>query len=77
MCRKNGILFLSQNTGVQVKGLNISVSASEKLSSFVSRSYSASHFIMMSAIHTQTSVIPEDDLISLMYAACLQGTTDS
>ena len=57
------ILFLSNNTGVQVKGLNISVGASEKVTNVVNRSYSASRFIMMSAIHTQTSVIPQDDLI--------------
>ena len=40
MFREKGILFLSNNTGVQVKGLQISVSASEKTTSVVSRSYS-------------------------------------
>ena len=31
MFLEKGILFLSNNTGVQVKELNVSVSASEKL----------------------------------------------
>jgi hypothetical protein len=56
MLRDKGNLFLTNNTGLQVNGLNFSVSSSDKLTSVVSRSYSASHFIMMSAIHTQTSV---------------------
>jgi len=62
---------MSNYTGVQVKGLNISVGTSENLSSVVSRSYSTSHFIMMSAIHTQTSIIPQDDLISLRLCSVL------
>jgi hypothetical protein len=50
---------------------NISVSAPEKLTSIVSRSYSASHLIMMSAIHTQTSVISQDDLILISFCSVL------